>query len=182
MIAMASEGLAEYLWSGVAEEEESAVDAGARRLAQNGAPFSFENCFVADHEERAIGVLHAYPAANPEHAQFSGDPVLVPFFELRDVGSLYVSALVVAPDHRGGGVGGQLLHTAERIARSRHLPRLSLIVLEHNATAMRFYHRRGFREAGRRPLVARPAVPHWRGDAVLLIRPLVVGRGIKPSS
>ena len=173
LFARGSEGLAEYLWSAIAEPGESPIDAGARRCLRTGVSFSFENCFIADRTSIAIGLLHLFAmdeaASGPAEPI---DPALRPFFELRDVGSLYISALIVDARHRGCGLGARLLDTAEQQARALRLPRLSLVVLRHNERAMRFYRRAGFREVDRRALATHPAVPHWTGDAVLLAKPV----------
>lgn len=171
LFAMGSEGLAEYLWSAIAEPGENPIDAGARRCLRTGVAFSFENCFIADRAGTAIGLLHLLSmdeAANGA-AEPTG-PALRPFLDLRDMGSLYISALIVEPGYRGCGLGTRLLDTAEQQARLLRLPRLSLVVLQHNERAMRFYRRAGFREVDRRALASHPAVPHWTGDAILLVK------------
>ena len=50
------------------------------------------------------------------------------------------------------------------------MPRLSVIVLERNETAMRLYRRAGFVEIDRAPLIPHPALPGWKGDAILLTK------------
>jgi ribosomal protein S18 acetylase RimI-like enzyme len=177
LFAMSSEGLAEHIWSAIAEPGETPIDAGARRCLRRGVPFSFENCFIADHTGIAIGLLHLFAAEKAASSPMEPvDPALQPFFELRDVRSLYISALIVDPQHRGYGLGTRLLDTAEQQACVLRLPRLSLIVLEHNERAMRFYRRAGFREVDRRALATHPAVPHWTGDAILLAKPVLPPR------
>ncbi len=174
LFAMGSEGLAEYLWSAIAEPGENPIDAGARRCLRTGVTFSFENCLIADRAGTAIGLLHLFAmdeaASGPAEPI---DPALRPFLDLRDVGSLYISALIVDPRYRGCGLGSRLLDRAEQQARVLRLPRLSLVVLQHNERAMRFYRRAGFREVDRRALAPHPAVPHWTGDAVLLAKAIL---------
>jgi ribosomal protein S18 acetylase RimI-like enzyme len=88
----------------------------------------------------------------------------------KNYGSLFVTGVVVYPDRRGQGIGSQLLATAEQRAVFFGLDRLSLICLEQNQGAMRFYNRLGFRETDRRRLVPSPALRLGEGDAVLLTK------------
>lgn len=174
LFAMGSEGLAEYLWSAIAEPGENPIEAGARRCLRTGVTFSFENCLIADRAGTAIGLLHLVAMDEaPSGPAEPIEPALRPFFALRDVGSLYISALIVDPRYRGCGLGTRLLDRAEQQARVLRLPRLSLVVLQHNERAMRFYRRAGFREVDRRELAPHPAVPHWTGDAVLLAKAIL---------
>lgn len=50
------------------------------------------------------------------------EPVLRPLVALKDVGSLYLSALVVEPGYRGSGIGTPLLHSARQHALVHALP------------------------------------------------------------
>ena len=104
LFAMGSEGLAEYLWSAIAEPGENPIDAGARRCLRTGVAFSFENCFIADRAGIAIGLLHLFAMDEaPSGPAEPIEPALRPFLALRDVGSLYISALIVDPRYRGCG-------------------------------------------------------------------------------
>jgi ribosomal protein S18 acetylase RimI-like enzyme len=109
--------------------------------------------------------MEADPDAGPE-----SDPVLKPYGELEDYGSLYLSGLAAFPDHRNRGVGVALMQAVNRRARDMSLARISLICFERNEGAMRLYHRLGFRALARRPLVPHPMLHYADGDAVLLVR------------
>jgi ribosomal protein S18 acetylase RimI-like enzyme len=98
------------------------------------------------------------------------EPVLRPFARLKDVGSFYLSALVVQPGYRRLGIGWRLLDEAHQRALRHGSPRLSVVVLEQNEAAMRLYRRAGFVEIDRTPLVAHPALPDWTEDAILLTK------------
>lgn len=100
------------------------------------------------------------------------EPILRPFAILKDVGSLYLSALVVDPEYRDLGIGSWLLETASQRAVLHAAPRLSVVVLQRNQVAMGFYWRAGFMEINRTPLCPHPALPDWTGDAVLLTKPM----------
>jgi GNAT superfamily N-acetyltransferase len=159
LFLMASEGLAEHIWSRMAGPGESLIEAGARRCSGEAIACSYQNCFIAELAHTTVGMLNAFPMEEREDPDdMAADPVLRPFFiELRDYGSLFVSGVAVDPQHCGLGIGTWLLATAEQQAYG--LTRLSLICLEQNERAMRLYSRLGFREIDRRPLIAHPV---WR--------------------
>jgi GNAT superfamily N-acetyltransferase len=171
LFLMASEGLAEYIWSRMAEPGESLLEAGARRCSGEGIACSYENCFIAELANTTVGMLNSFPMGERDGPDdLNADPALRPLVELRDYGSLFVSGVAVFPEHRGRGIGTRLLATTEQQAVSYGLTRLSLICLEQNQGAMRLYSRLGFREIDRRPLVPHPVWRLCQGDAVLLTK------------
>jgi ribosomal protein S18 acetylase RimI-like enzyme len=167
---ISSDGLAEYVWSRMNMPGLSLMEIGERRYAREGVAFSYRNCLVAEHAGRVVGMVHSYPMApcEPGAAQEACDPVLAPYSELEDYGSLYISAVALYPEHRGRGIGTRLLEAARERARRLGLPRLSLICVEANRGAMALYERLGFRELGRRPIVPHPMLRYSGGDALLL--------------
>lgn len=173
LFLIGSEGLADFIWGQACQSGEAVIDVGARRCARKNVPFSFENCMLVETEGRAIALLHIYemePSAGPAVEEI--EPVLRPFATLKDVGSLYLSALVVEAEYRGLGIGSRLLETANQHAAVHALPRLSVVVVQRNQAAMRFYRRAGFIEIDRAPLWPHPALRDWTGDAVLLMKSL----------
>lgn len=60
--------------------------------------------------------------------------------------------LVVAPAHRGAGLGGQMIAHALTEARAAGCRRVTLLTDRDNAVARRFYARRGFVESSMLPL------------------------------
>jgi ribosomal protein S18 acetylase RimI-like enzyme len=111
-------------------------------------------------------------AANDNDNGEPVDPVLQPYAELEDPGSLYVSGVAVTPEHRGRGLGRKLMEQARARAEALDLPRVSLICFEANETAMQLYRRLGYAEVDRRPVVPHPSLHYSAGDAVLLVRGL----------
>lgn len=175
LFLISSDGLAVYIWSHMQQPGESLEAVGARRYAREGVAFSYQNCTMAEVDGRIAGMLHAFPMEPPADTGDSGtaeepDPVLRPYAELEDYGSLYVSGVAVEPEHRGRGIGTLLLAAADERSRALGLPRVSLICFEMNAGAMRLYRRLGYRELDRRPLVPHPTLKYESGDAVLLAR------------
>ncbi len=136
---------------------------------------------LAEEDGRVIAMLHSFvmppraetddeAAANDNGEQM--DPVLQPYAELEDPGSLYVSGVAVTPEHRGRGLGRKLMEQARARAERLDLPRVSLICFEANEAAMQLYRRLGYAEVDRRPVVPHPSLHYSDGDAVLLVRGL----------
>ena len=171
LLLMASEGLAEFVWGSMAQPGESPIDTGARRCATDAITCSYRNCFIAELANTTVGMLNSFPMEKRENSDDQRDKgISQPFIELQDYGSLFVAGVVVYPNRRGRGIGSRLLATAEQQAVFFGLDRLSLICLEQNQDAMRFYNRLGFREIDRRRLVPNPALRLGEGDAVLLTK------------
>lgn len=176
LFLIASDGLAEYIWSRIAPVGAPLLEVGRRRYAREGVDFSYQNCLVAEQDGRVVAMVHSYPMLpREETASGSGerlDPVLQPYAELEDPGSLYVAGLAVYPEHRGRSLGRRLLAEVRARAETFGLPRVSLICFEHNERAMQLYRRLGFVEVDRRPVVPHPCLPYGEGDALLLVRGL----------
>jgi ribosomal protein S18 acetylase RimI-like enzyme len=170
---MASDGIAEYIWSRAEAPGLSLLEIGERRYAREGTPFSYRNCLVAEAGGAVIGMLHSFPMQGSGSSDTGSevDPVLAPYAALEDYGSLYISGLAIFHEHRRLGIGTRLLEEACRRARSLGLGRLSLICFEKNAKALRLYQRLGFRELRRRPIVPHPFLHYREGDAILLACP-----------
>ena len=133
-------------------------------------PFSYEKCLLAVSGEQVLGMLHSFAMPPRNEGEVEEDPVLRPYAELEDAGSLYVSAVALYPQYRGNGIGTLLLAAADEEARRQELPRVSLICFEMNEGAMRLYRRFGYREIDRRALVPHPCLHYEEGDAVLLAK------------
>ena len=170
LFLISSDGLAEYIWSGLAESDADLAEVGAQRYARAGVSFSYEKCLLAVSGEEVLGMLHSFPMPPRDEEDLEEDPVLRPYAELEDAGSLYVSSVALYPEYRGNGIGTLLLAAADEEARRQELPRVSLICFEKNEGAMRLYRRFGYREVDRRPLVPHPCMHYDEGDAVLLAK------------
>ena len=60
LFLISSDGLAEYIWSKVAEPGEMVIEAGARRYARDGVAFSQTNCLIAAQEGATVGMAHSF--------------------------------------------------------------------------------------------------------------------------
>jgi ribosomal protein S18 acetylase RimI-like enzyme len=170
LFLISTDGLAEYIWSLAAEPGETVMETGARRYVRQGVVFSYENCLMAEKQGVTVGMAHSYEMTEDADSGGSGDPVMKPYGELEDYGSLYLSGMAVLEEHRNAGIGKALMGAVSRRARDLSLGRISLICFERNEGAMRLYRRLGFREIGRRAVVPHPALHYPDGDAVLLAR------------
>lgn len=168
LFLISSDGLASYIWSRMAQPGQSLEEVGAARYARSGVPFSYENCLIAERDGKILGMVHAFEMPPREPGEVEADPVLQPYAELEDPGSLYISGLAVHSGHRQQGIGGALMDALENTAQAQSLGRLSLICIDRNERAMAFYLRRGFRELMRRPIVPHPSLHYAEGDAVLM--------------
>lgn len=170
LFRMSSGGVADYIWCRMRGIGEHPLAVGARRYARRGVAFSYQNCTVVEGAGRVVGMIHAFPAEPHADAEDETDPVLRPYSELEDAGSLYISGVALEPEYRGRGIGERLLARACERARAEGLDRVSLICFERNAAAMRLYERLGWRAVDRRPIVRHPALHYHDGDAVLMVR------------
>jgi ribosomal protein S18 acetylase RimI-like enzyme len=170
LFLISSDGLAEYIWRKVAEPGEPALEAGARRYARDGVAFSYQNCILAEIDKAVVGMAHSFPMDADPKAEPEADPVLRPYAELEDYGSLYLSGVAVLAEHRGRGIGTRLMTSISERAQALGRPRVSLLCFERNEGAMRLYRRLGFEEQARRPVVPHPLLHYPDGDAVLLAK------------
>ena len=174
LFLIASDGLARYIWGRENPAGLPLIEVGAQRYAREDVAFSYRNCMVADVDGTVAGLLHSFPMhpQDAEDAHATPDPVLRPYGQLEDYGSLYISAVAVFEQYRGLGIGSRFLAEAQSRARRFAYPRLSLICFEHNHGAMNLYRRLGYQESDRRPVVPHPCLRYTEGDAVLLVRPV----------
>ncbi|WP_256922703.1 GNAT family N-acetyltransferase, partial [Klebsiella pneumoniae] len=61
-----------------------------------------------------------------------------------------ISALVIEESSRGSGIGQQLLHAAERLARDKQCAHIELSSSEKRIRAHQFYENNGYKEVRKR--------------------------------
>ncbi len=167
---VSSDGVADYIWSRLAEPGEDLIDVGRRRYEREGIPFSYQNCTIVELDGEIAGMLVAFPmVVDPDEVET--DPVLAPYSELEEDRSYYICGIAFFSRYRGRGLGTRLLALAEAQARARGLEKLSLIVFEANTGAKRLYDRQGYRETARARIVPHPLIRHT-GDAILMVKTL----------
>lgn len=173
LINLAGEGIPAYLWQGMVEGDESALEVGARRAARDEGGFSYTNARICVADGALLGMILSYRQPDPyQTGDLSEYPDLVrPLVELeaRAPGSWYVNAVATFEQHRGKGVGRKLMADAEDRARAQGCALVSLIVASENAGAVRLYQRLGFSATASLPLVPYPGGPHG-GDWLLMVK------------
>lgn len=185
LFRISSDGVADYIWSGLTAEYPGMdpIEIGAIRYSSEEGDFSYRNCVVAERGGEVIGLLCTFPIPEDagETSDESGDPVMEPYARLEVPGSLYVCSLAVFDEHRGMGLGTEMLDIARGQARTRGFDVLSLLVFEQNAGAVRLYEREGFEAVGRTAVVPREKI-HHTGDVLLMVAEISSRRSAGASS
>lgn len=183
LFSMASDGVADYVWTKSARPGEDILDAGERRYSDEGSLFGYKNCLVAESGGEIAGMMAAFPIDRPYDpaTSWETDPVLAPYSRLEQPGSYYISGMAIFPEYRGMGIGTRFLEIAEEKAALYSLPLISLIVFEENAGAARLYKRRGFYEIMREPVVPHPLIK-YSGTALLMVKDVTPDRGTSSPS
>src|SRR5690606_7970786 len=88
LFLVSSDGLAAYIWSRMDMPGLSLEEIGAARYARTDTAFSYENCLVALSRGEVVGMAHAFAMEADPDAPEEDDPVLRPYSELEDPGSL----------------------------------------------------------------------------------------------
>lgn len=168
LYSISSDGVADYIWTKLAEPGEEILDVGRRRYEREDTAFSYQNCTVVEVDGEVAGMLVAFPM-HVDPAATESDPVLAPYSELEEDKSYYICGMALFPEHRGQGIGTRLLALAEEHARDMGYGKLSLIVFEQNADAKKLYERGGYREVRRAAIYPHPLI-HYTGHAILMVK------------
>jgi ribosomal protein S18 acetylase RimI-like enzyme len=169
LYSISSDGVADYIWTKLAQPGEDLLDVGQRRYERENSLFSYQNCTLAILNEIIAGMLVAFPMFVDETTAPEEDPVLAPYSKLEEDNSYYVCGVAVFPEYRNRGIGTQLMALAETHAIAKGFSKLSLIVFEQNQGAKRLYDRLGYREIHREAIVPHPLI-HCSGDAILMVK------------
>ena len=136
---------------------------GRARARRGTGAFSYRNAMLIEHAGEAAGALIGYLIPDPPEPIPADMPAMFrPLQELENLapGTWYVNVLAVVPEHRGEGLGGQLLDLAEETGRARGAAGMSVIVSDANTGARRLYERKGYGESAARPMVK----DDWEND------------------
>lgn len=172
LASIASDGVADYAWTQLAQPGEDIFDIARQRYEREDEKISHQNCTVAAANNKLVGMLLAFSDAVEHDAEEVTDPVLAPFENLREDDSYYIDCIAVFEGYRGQGVGGELMRLAEQQAEDKQFGKMSLIVFDENIQAKRLYERLGYREVSRATTVPHRLI-HYTGDAVLMVKHLV---------
>lgn len=164
-VEFASEGLALYLWTGIAGAGRDPWHIGRERVGSETGGLSYRNAVIGELAGRPASGLIGYPLAEKSQPLPDELPaLLVPLHQLMNLApdAWYVHALAACPEHRGKGQGSALLALADRLAGSAGKRGLSLIVSDTNIGARRLYESCGYREAAQ----CRMVKEQWRHPGV----------------
>lgn len=168
--SMSSDGVADYIWTKLAEPGQQILDVGEQRYARENTDFSYQNCKLVERDGEVVAMLVAFPMhTDPDYRE--EDPVLKPYSVLEEDNSYYICGVAVEKALRGQGVGKLLMSEAELDARARGFKKLSLVVFEQNKVAYDLYERLGYQEVMRKQIVPHPLI-HYTGDALLMVKKL----------
>ena len=171
LVNFAGEGLPLHVWTGLASDGQDPWDVGRSRQAEKARE---GRIIVVDYGDSAVASLTGYEIGNePEPVGDDFPPLFRPLQQLENLAleSWYVNVLACYPEHRGKGIGTQLLNLADDIAKASGLSRMSVIVAGNNTGARRLYERHGYNETASLPCVKEDwdtETEHW----VLLMKEL----------
>jgi ribosomal protein S18 acetylase RimI-like enzyme len=165
---VSSDGVADYIWTRLAQPGEDILDVGRKRYERESTPFSYRNCRLVEFERSVVAMIVAFPMEVDEDYEET-DPILLPYSVLEEDQSYYICGMAVDEEYRGKGIGTMLLEEAERSCVQLGFSKLSLIVFEQNVGARRLYERCGYVETRRHPVVPHPLI-HYTGDALLMVK------------
>lgn len=153
LMNIAGDGLPLHVWTQLAGEGGDPWEIGRARQAAKAAGGGI---VVVDPGEGPVAMLTGYAiGAEPVPIAEDVPAVFRPLLKLenRALGSWYVNALACLPEHRGRGIGSELLDLAADMARAEGLERMSVIVAGDNDGARQLYERHGFRVVAEEPCV-----------------------------
>lgn len=175
MIDVSSDGVALIEWTEDAQQAagRTPLDIGAETYASGEGDYSFRNCWIAELSGQRAGMLLGFPmgARPPESIvapPFDGSDVFAPYKYLEAADTWYICGVAVVPECRGLGIGTALMQLAREQALARGYDRLSLVVFEENAAAVRLYRRLGYEVIDQAPVVPHPLI-RYGGNALLMV-------------
>lgn len=156
LVNIAGHGLPLYLWEKAARPGESAWDVGRERATRGTGGFAYRNTIIREKGGKVAACLIGYALAEePDPVDENIPAILVPLLELENLvpGTWYINVLATYPEHRGEGLGTELLGIAEAMANDAQCRGLSLITSDANDGARRLYENKGYNEFAARPIV-----------------------------
>ena len=103
-------------------------------------------------DEAGLKTMLTNPQATILKYEDAGQLIGCVYLEKKDDGSgqasLYLGMLTVSPDAQAGGIGKQLMATAEQFARDQNCRAMTMTVIPQRHELIAFYERRGYRPTG----------------------------------
>lgn len=176
LIAISSDGVAVIEWEEKAGIEHcDPLEIGERTYQNPQGDYSYHSATMVEKNVEVAGMLltFAMPAApprDPENRPTANDQnVFAPYIYLEEPNSWYICGVAFYAQHRGQGLGTQLMDLANSQAKEKGFTTLSLVAFEQNTGSVRLYKRLGYRVVDRAPIVSHPLI-HVDGDALLMTR------------
>ncbi|MCC6081879.1 GNAT family N-acetyltransferase [Bacillus thuringiensis] len=115
---------------------------------------SYENCFVYEQDESAVGIIVAYHGS--EATQLDA-PIVHHLRELHkdesitlekeaELDEYYIDTLSVSSAHGGKGIGSKLIEAAEIYATEKGYEKIALLVNLENTRAYSLYEKLGYKK------------------------------------
>lgn len=178
LIAISSDGVAVIEWAEAAVTEGvEPLDIGERTYRNPDGEYSWRNCTIVEKDGEVAGMLLAFgmpkgKARDPRLRPTSDDAnVFAPYMYLEEPDSWYVCGVALYPEHRGQGLGTQLMQLAGDQARQNGFEKVSLVAFAQNEGSIRLYQKLGYEIVDRAPIIPHPLI-HYDGEALLMVLPL----------
>lgn len=170
---IAGEGIPAFFWAQSRTEDQSLIDVGASRAENSDVNFSFTNTLVATLDENVVAMVLGYvlPEPDPDEDLQNVPDFIRPLIELEHLvtGSFYINMLATFAEHRGRGIGCQLMNEAIAKAKRQGCTSVSLQVFEQNTQALNLYLRMGFDIKADRIVIPHACHP-YTGKILLLVK------------
>lgn len=160
------------------------ADVFRHMISSNDSECSYRRCWVAVAQFGAhapvVGMVNAFPASllcdQTMPTNLSARELhLWPRTVLQDASSYCINSLAVFPLYRRCGIASRLIDQAAEQAVAEGFASLSLHVWADNASAVRLYHSKGFKELGRASIPWHPRLPHSGGSLLMRLSGLAGG-------
>jgi ribosomal protein S18 acetylase RimI-like enzyme len=184
LFLMATHGIAEATYRDLIPGQKTEHIISERRVRPDGRTTSYTNWRLAEDRSGSVtGGINFFPLDSkagfvPEQLLTEERlKVLEPLSDLdpKAVGTFYINAIAVFPEHRHGGIARDLLTVAFDEAQRAGLTAVTLYTFEEDSRLVEYYCRFGFIVAAR----SRPLPPHEclsnSGKIVLMSRPVLPG-------
>lgn len=129
---------------------------------RNGNQYSYENCWVVEDKNGAIGVANIYDGAKLHQLRAPAAELISSMFH-RDfnpedetqAGEIYIDCVGVHPDYQGKGIGTKLFQFLIEEYVNKQNKTLGLLVDADNPHARRLYLKLGFKIQGEKTLAGK---------------------------
>lgn len=149
------------------EDSEKALAFMRYFVERENNQYSWQNCWVVEQEGSVVAAVNVYNGAQlhalrqpvTDYVKNRFNRSITPEDETQ-AGEYYIDSLGVHPEHRGKGIGTQLLQFLIDEYVTRRGQPLGLLVEEGNVAAKRLYQKLSFQSSGRKVLLLGKHLEH----------------------